>query len=106
MPLLLGHVVGETGAQVCFTFSSKLGPNRWKWRIVGCAFHVIGVIFWFWMLTLVPLGIALPLTGFCYIAITFVSSYFLNEDVGKYRWLGVFLIGIGMAIIASVGGIE
>jgi uncharacterized membrane protein len=50
------------------------------------------------------LSFALPLTAGSYPLAALLAKYYLHEDVGTWRWVGTFLITVGVALVALGDG--
>jgi len=90
----------ETTEQTCYTLSGKT-RQTWQWLSAGIGIHVFAMICWFWLLTLLPLGIAVPLMGTSFAAVALVSKKLFHEKVDKRRWVGIFCIMAGLALVAG-----
>jgi uncharacterized membrane protein len=72
--------------------------NGWIWS--GCALLVLHLVLYMLALSGADLSFALPLTAASYPLSAFLAKHFLHEDVGVTRWVGTFLITVGVAIVA------
>ncbi|MFA5092744.1 MAG: EamA family transporter [Candidatus Omnitrophota bacterium] len=75
------------------TFGS---PYLW----LGLFFVVAVFIIWSMVLTKIDLSVAVPIASFSYILIPLVSIIFLHEQITVLRWLGVFLVLIGVIFVS------
>ncbi|MBM3267181.1 MAG: hypothetical protein FJZ01_05970 [Candidatus Sericytochromatia bacterium] len=82
-----------------------------KYVILGLGLYGLGAAVWIVVLSRVPLSFAYPMLGLSYVAVVLVSALFLHEHVTIVRWVGVFLIVAGVALVgqthddkAKVGG--
>ena len=66
---------------------------------LGLALFGISALFWLIVLSRVRLSVAYPIVGISYIIIVLFARYRLNEHVPALRWVGVFVIAIGIGII-------
>lgn len=66
---------------------------------VGLGLFGISAMFWLVVLSRVRLSVAYPLVGVSYILIVLLARYRLHEQVPVLRWVGVFVIALGIAII-------
>lgn len=64
--------------------------------LFGCAF-----IFYSQLVHLLPLNIANSVIQLQYIGIMLVSYFILSENMTWISWLGIFLIFIGILLVAS-----
>lgn len=70
-------------------------PRLW----IGLTLFAVSAIFWLVVLSRVPLSVAYPFVGVSYILIVGFSRFFLNEHVPTLRWIGVFVVALGIAIV-------
>jgi drug/metabolite transporter (DMT)-like permease len=57
-------------------------------------------IIWSTILSKIDLSVAVPVCSFSYITIPLVSIIFLHEKVTYLRWMGIFLILIGVIFVS------
>lgn len=60
-------------------------------------------VFYLLALSKLPLSIAYPMLSSGYILVVILSKIFLKEEVSLKRWIGVFVIIIGIFIIFNSG---
>ncbi len=60
-------------------------------------------VFYLFALSKLPLSIAYPLLSSGYVLVVLLSKIFLKEKVTLKRWMGVFIIIIGIFIIFNSG---
>jgi drug/metabolite transporter (DMT)-like permease len=60
-------------------------------------------VFYLLALSKLPLSIAYPMLSSGYVIVILLSKIFLNEKVNFKRWLGVFIIIVGIFIIFNSG---
>ena len=60
-------------------------------------------VFYLFALSKLPLSIAYPMLSSGYVLVVLMSKIFLKEKVSLRRWLGVFIIIIGIFIIFNSG---
>ena len=70
-------------------------PRLW----LGLTLFGISALFWLVVLSRVPLSVAYPFVGVSYILIVAFSRLFLHEHVPTLRWIGVFIVALGIAIV-------
>lgn len=92
--------VGRIGAKQVSNATETLKrvatePRLW----IGLTLFGISAAFWLVVLSRIPLSVAYPFVGISYILIVAFSRLFLNEHVPVLRWLGVFVVAIGIAIV-------
>ncbi len=100
VPLSL-YVVAETTEQLAYSLAGTRPHGRLVWIILGIMLHLVLLASWCWLLLLVPLGVATPLTGLTYVTIALASRVVLRERVSRRCWAGVLCIVIGFALIAG-----
>jgi multidrug transporter EmrE-like cation transporter len=72
-----------------------------KYVILGLGLYGLGAAVWIVVLSRVPLSFAYPMLGLSYVAVVLVSALVLREHVTLVRWLGVFLIVAGVALVGQ-----
>lgn len=70
-------------------------PRLW----LGLTLFGISALFWLVVLSRVPLSVAYPIVGVSYILIVLLGRFVLHETVPMVRWVGVFVVATGIAII-------
>ena len=71
--------------------------NPWIWA--GAALMLVHLILYMAALGKADLSLVLPLTAASYPLTTLLSRYYLGEQVGMSRWIGVALITAGVAVV-------
>jgi len=66
----------------------------------GFIFSCLSLVIWLYVLSKTDLNFAFSLDSMHYIFIAFASSFILKEKVGSIRWVGTFLIVIGITLVA------
>ncbi len=72
--------------------------SGWIWA--GCGLLVVHLGLYMLALSRADLSFALPLTAGSYPLAALLAKYYLHENVGVTRWVGTFLITVGVAIVA------
>jgi len=98
---LITCIFMETFEQVCFKFAAKRPEQSRRWYAVGILGYIFHMVVWFWLLSVLPLGYALPLMGVTYITVALASRFLFGETISMRRWKGVALIVIGFALVWS-----
>ena len=98
--LVLGIcILLETIEQTVFSLSGRI-PKQWmQWIGIGIAIHFVATLCWFWLLSLLPLGVAMPMMGGCYVSVCMVSWLLFKERISPLRWVGVMSIITGLILI-------
>ena len=90
----------------------QFGPFSWSWGyfrnallnpfflLTGiCALSVI--LLWMYILKRFDFSIAYPLTSISFIFGTMAAQWILHESVPTTRWIGVFIIIVGVFFVAK-----
>ena len=93
-------VILETIEQITYKFSVKIPKKTIMFIFIGIVFHILRLAIWYQVLKIIPIGIALPLTGASYITITLGSDLLFKEKLDTQYWIGVSVIVIGFLIIS------
>ncbi|HEY9746506.1 MAG TPA: EamA family transporter [Oculatellaceae cyanobacterium] len=100
---VFGCVVFETCQQIAFSLSGRLKAQKWRWLILGAVCYLVELFFWFRVLELLPLGIAVPLISANYITVSLASHFLFGEHLDVRHWGGIACIVLGMVFIAQQG---
>lgn len=68
--------------------------------IAGFICYVFSAITWLVVLSQADLSFAYPFVGITYIVVLFMSQYALGENITPIRWLGAFIIFLGIIIVS------
>ncbi len=69
------------------------------WVIVGVVLLIGYFLSFLAALSRLELSYVLPMTAFGYVLTTFVARWVLGESVSANRWLGTFIIFMGIAFV-------
>jgi len=69
------------------------------WVIVGVVLLIGYLLSFLAALSRLELSYVLPMTAFGYVLTTFVARWLLGESVSGSRWLGTFIISMGIALV-------
>lgn len=71
--------------------------------MIWMGFIVMTVNFFLWMLVLnkVDLSVAFPVGSTSFLFVPVAAIFFLHENIGTLRWLGVILIIIGIFFVSK-----
>jgi uncharacterized membrane protein len=112
IPILLALLTACSMA--CGQILFKLGASKWNgetffqwvWSFITNPFLVFAVflyafttIVWIYVLRILPLSIAYPLTALSYVIVPVISYFFLHEKMSLHTLLGSLLIIQGVIII-------
>jgi drug/metabolite transporter (DMT)-like permease len=68
--------------------------------ILGLSLYFLGVFFWLYSLSKVDLSFAYPFVSLSYVIVVIFSCFILGENISYMRWIGVFVIGLGVFLIS------
>lgn len=72
-----------------------------NWKIIlGVFMYFIPVMIWIFLLRDVELSFLQPLFAMVYVVTPILARFFLNENVSISRWSGIFVIVVGVLIVA------
>ena len=98
--ILIGICVAiETVEQLLYRFAGRNARLYIPVITLAITLHLTGMAFWYILLKLLPLGIALPLSGLSYATIALTSCYCFGEKVSWRRGLGITFIILGFVLI-------
>jgi drug/metabolite transporter (DMT)-like permease len=78
-------------------FILKLIRTPWVW--ISLLFGLISLFIWIFILSKVDLNFAFSLDSMHYIFIALASQWILKEKVRWMRWVGTFLIVLGITLV-------
>ncbi len=76
------------------------GVIRSPMVLTGLFLYLISAAIWLVVLSTVDLSFAYPFIGFTYVMVLVLSKFILKEEVNPLRWLGAFIITIGVVVIS------
>lgn len=79
-----------------FILKLILIPRVW----ISLLFSITSLCIWLFVLSRADLSFAFSADSMHYILIAVVSRIFLKEKVGFQRWLGIFLIVLGIVVVS------
>ena len=78
-----------------------IGQALMEWRLyVGAFCYFIPVVIWIYMLKRVDITFLQPLFALVYVTTPLLAIPLLHESTPGTRWLGIFVILIGIVIVA------
>ena len=90
------------GAGQVFMKKSVQGAVRWYlWISSGVVLLTLAAAIYTKALLLLDVGAAYVTSSLSLISITLMSKYLLRERVTRRRWIGVWLILIGVSLVVS-----
>lgn len=96
-------VVFEACEQLCWAMRSRVLRWGWVWLGIGVAVHFAHLAAWFYLLKLLPLSVALPLTAIDYVIVAILGAWLFSERLDWRRWTGTALIVAGMILVGAGG---
>ena len=73
---------------------------------IPAAIFCMAVFFFTWLalLSRADLSLILPMTAVTYVLNGLGAGPFLGEKVGRRRWIGIWVITVGVAVVTLTGG--
>jgi multidrug transporter EmrE-like cation transporter len=103
--LIGGNLAFSVLAKVGFKLSAASSDWRgfWFWQIAGNLAGFVGVLTLTWLLRLIPLHIAYPVTmGLAVVGVQIVAARLLfRETIGVIQWVGTGLVTAGVVLISA-----
>lgn len=81
------------------SFLGRAFCTGWFWvgvPLMALSFYLLMVL-----LSWEPISLVIPASAMSYVVGTLGAKYILKEDVNGVRWAGVFLVCVGVAIVAA-----
>jgi drug/metabolite transporter (DMT)-like permease len=88
--LRIKQIIGFLGRAFC---------NGWFW--VGAPLMALSFYLLLVLLSWEPISLVIPASALSYVVGTLGAKYILKEDVNGMRWAGVWLVCVGVAIVAA-----
>ena len=98
--VLLCSVI-EGVAQVCLKRSALAALGKSAWIALGLAFFAAEALLYTAALQTLEVSVAYPLGALSFISVALFSHWLLKESIDRRRWLGLTLILVGCAIVAT-----
>ncbi len=73
--------------------------SGWTW--LGIVFIILNLLTWLYVLRLIPLSVAFPLSNISHVLVPLSCWIFLGEDISPRRWCGIALVLIGLLLVAK-----
>jgi len=67
--------------------------------IIGVVLYGFSTVFFIFALRLGELSVVYPISSLTYVIINLISVYFLKEKMNIYKWSGICLIILGVALV-------
>ena len=93
-------IIFETLQQLFYSLAGQQPNKKIFFFGFGILFYFSALLAWYWLLTILPLGIATPLMGTSYVTVCLASNIFLKEQIDFKHWGGIVLIIIGLGLIS------
>lgn len=103
---ILTMVLLEAVEQTSFAAGSRRHERRWGFWALGAAAHLAAAAIWYPLLTVLPLGVAIPMTGLCYVSTALAAKLFLDEKISLRRWAAIGMVCGGVLMVYFGGVIE
>lgn len=71
------------------------------WVVTGIAMMILALLARLALLSLADLSFVLPMTAVGYVIAAALGRFFLHEEVTPLRWVAIFLIFAGAALVGS-----
>ena len=103
--LSVSQVLQKVGA--ARRLAGRHTPQQWlaalrSPELLGAAVAIVaGTALWLVVLYRMDVSRAFPLLSLGSVVVVVVSRFYLKERVSAYRWVGVTLIAVGIALVAS-----
>ena len=92
----LGEMPTKIDDGAVFLFRALLNPLV----ILSLILAFVAALAWIAAVSKVELSFAYPFTSLGYVLVLLFSSLILKEQIPMMRWIGVFIIGIGVFIVS------
>ncbi len=97
--IFLKHGMAQNGGTI--EISAFLNPDQItslftnKYILIGFLNYGVASLFWLAVLSKLDVSKAYPFLSFGYVLTALLATYYLNESMTAYRWLGISMMIIG-----------
>jgi drug/metabolite transporter (DMT)-like permease len=90
-----------SSAQIFYKFgAAKLPLIFFNWPLLtGLTLYGIGAIIFVIALKGGDVSVLFPIIATSYVWVSLLSNYFFNEPLNIFKWVGIFLIMVGISVI-------
>jgi transporter family protein len=96
----IGHVELHSIAQI-FSYIFKLFTTLQS--VAGITLYFLSALIWSYLLTKLDISFVQPILALTYVLTPLLAIFILKEQMPAARWLGIFVIIIGVFIVARTG---
>jgi drug/metabolite transporter (DMT)-like permease len=68
--------------------------------LVGLVFSIVSILSWLVALNRLSLSLAYPFMSLTFPLVLVASNIFLGESISPLRWLGIFIIMVGLCFVS------
>lgn len=87
------HSIGQL-----FDYLIKLFTNPQS--LAGIFLYFLSAVVWAYLLTRLDISFVQPILALTYVVTPILAIFLLNERVEPIRWLGIFIIIVGVIVVA------
>ncbi|MBH3432502.1 4-amino-4-deoxy-L-arabinose-phosphoundecaprenol flippase subunit ArnE [Pseudomonas citronellolis] len=80
---------------------SLLGKLLSPWLLLAVACLGAALLLWLLLLQHLPVGLAYPMLSLNFVLVTLAARLLFGESVDARHWLGILLIGAGVALLGA-----
>lgn len=99
IPLLLVYVICQGVGNLAVCHAVRRPGRRWPWVAGGTAILATGYFVYVGLMRELPLSVVMPAGALNYLIIAALSRLVLRDRVTPLRWLGTFLVSLGVLVI-------
>ena len=98
--ILCACIAVVTFEQAFYRLAARSSARRITCFAAAVLLHICGLVLWYFLLRVLPLGVAMPLMGAQYATVAMAGKWFFGEPVDARRWIGIAIIMLGFCLIA------
>jgi len=98
---MLSRGMRDMGAVSISRLHTLLGALRDPWIVGGIFFLLAFFAAYMTALSWADLTYVLPATSLGYVLLALIAKFVLHEQVTTLRWVGIFLIAVGVSCVAT-----
>ncbi len=98
---MITHALNTAKSDGIIGLMWTVGTNPWV--MGGMLLHVGALVVWLWALSKVDISFAYPFLALGYVLVSIMAWFWLGEELGSMKLLGMGIIIVGILVLAKAG---